>query len=201
MTSSPSPLPTNSAAVVGTAVSHQVIFVGPMGVGKTTAVHTLSDIEVVGTEVLRTSVAIAPDMSDPKRTTTVGIEYGQWQAPNGDQVGLYGTPGQVRFSSARTSIMAARARIILWMYGNSPSLIDDIDVWLAHLGDADVHARTLVALTRFDESDDRVAVRALRRRLDAAHQHVPIVRADPRNRDQVAFATTYVLSSRMRETS
>lgn len=42
-----------ASAVVGATTSHQVVFVGPMGVGKTTAVKALSDIPIVSTDVAR----------------------------------------------------------------------------------------------------------------------------------------------------
>ena len=71
---------------------YKLVFAGPVGAGKTTAVQSLSDIEVVSTESVATD-----ETRRLKRTTTVAMDYGVMRLDNGDQVHLYGTPGQKRF--------------------------------------------------------------------------------------------------------
>ena len=50
----------------------KIIFAGSMGAGKTTAIQSLSDKEVVSTDVENTDTK-----SHSKLLTTVGIDYGQ----------------------------------------------------------------------------------------------------------------------------
>ena len=71
---------------------YKIVFAGPVGSGKTTAIQSLSDIEVVSTEA-----NASDDVKKIKKTTTVAMDYGVMKLGNGDQVRLYGAPGQKRF--------------------------------------------------------------------------------------------------------
>lgn len=74
--------------------NYKIIFTGPAGAGKSTAINTLSDIPVVITEE-RTR------QKDPrhayKRTITVALDYGLIKLNHQYKIHLYGTPGQQRF--------------------------------------------------------------------------------------------------------
>ncbi len=171
--------------VLGPTTKRQVAFVGPLGVGKTTAVRAISDVAVVSTEVVRSSVAVGPKRATEKPTTTVGIDYGEWVAPDGSRVGVLGTPGQLRFASARTSVVARRASIVLWGFGDRPETVDEMSEWLDRIGDADVWARTIVALTRREGRDSVPDIGEFQRRLQRYRSDMPLLEADPRERDEV----------------
>lgn len=70
---------------------YKLVFAGPVGAGKTTAIQSLSDIEVV-----RTEANASDDVKTLKKTTTVAMDYGLMKLASGDQVRLYGTPGRAR---------------------------------------------------------------------------------------------------------
>ncbi|MGO1500467.1 MAG: GTP-binding protein [Marinobacter sp.] len=70
---------------------HRMAFVGDVGCGKTTIIQTLSDISTVNTD-RESSVPIG------KQFTTVGIDYGRIVLNDEMALGLYGVPGQRRFS-------------------------------------------------------------------------------------------------------
>ncbi|PSF05026.1 GTP-binding protein [Marinobacter fuscus] len=73
-------------------MNHKIIFAGPVGAGKTTAINTISDKPVVTTE------AEASDaVKERKATTTVAMDFGVLKLDDGTNVHLYGTPGQQRF--------------------------------------------------------------------------------------------------------
>lgn len=105
MDSSPSASP-NPRPVYLPEGDHQrvkILVAGPLGVGKTTAIRTLSQIPTLHTdEVMTDAAAGADDLSfvglRDKTTTTVAIDFGRLTLP-GDRVVLYlyGTPGQRRF--------------------------------------------------------------------------------------------------------
>jgi uncharacterized protein len=71
----------------------KILFIGPMGAGKTTAIHSVSDIPPVNTEAENTDAA-----QHSKATTTVAMDYGEIHLDEGDTVALYGIPGQTRFA-------------------------------------------------------------------------------------------------------
>ncbi|MDD2759156.1 MAG: ATP/GTP-binding protein [Methylomonas sp.] len=71
---------------------YKIIFTGPVGAGKTTAINSISDIPTVKTD------AAASDMTkNRKASTTVAMDYGVMNLDGGEKVHLYGTPGQERF--------------------------------------------------------------------------------------------------------
>ncbi len=71
---------------------YKIIFTGPVGAGKTTAIASLSDDPPVKTE------AAASDMTvQRKSATTVALDYGVMRLETGEKIHLYGTPGQERF--------------------------------------------------------------------------------------------------------
>lgn len=71
---------------------YRIVFAGPIGAGKTTAIGALSDIPPISTEV-----ASAEAEAVGKQTTTVAFDLGQVLLESGDLVQLYGAPGQARF--------------------------------------------------------------------------------------------------------
>ena len=67
---------------------HVILFTGPMGAGKTTAIESLSEIEVVRTEANNSERHIVD-----KATTTVALDYGEILIGAEEKVRLYGIPG------------------------------------------------------------------------------------------------------------
>ncbi|HVJ62348.1 MAG TPA: hypothetical protein VM555_06505, partial [Tahibacter sp.] len=70
----------------------KIVFTGPMGVGKTTAIAAISDEAPVSTDVFNTDRE-----AFDKALTTAGLDYGHIALDDGTAVRLYGTPGQARF--------------------------------------------------------------------------------------------------------
>ncbi len=71
---------------------NKIIFTGPVGSGKTSAISVLSDVPIVSTD------AKASDMTiNRKENTTVAMDYGVLYLNDNSKVHLYGTPGQERF--------------------------------------------------------------------------------------------------------
>jgi len=71
---------------------YKIIFTGPVGAGKTTAIDSISDVPPVKTD------AAASDMTKSRKAaTTVAMDYGIMNLADGEKIHLYGTPGQERF--------------------------------------------------------------------------------------------------------
>ncbi|GAA1165203.1 hypothetical protein F6W69_18130 [Microbacterium oxydans] len=161
----------------------RLVFAGPVGAGKTTAVRALSDVVTVDTDV-PISAGSAEYGDTDKTTTTVGLDYGTWKPTDEISVALIGVPGQDRFAHARQSVSASDTRMLLWLRADRGSISVDADEWLARLtGD---HERTVIAVTH-------VAAEALdevRRTLGASLERyrIPLTRvlaADARDRESV----------------
>lgn len=175
--------------VIGNRTRRQVAFVGPYGVGKTTAVRSLSDLPVVSTEVRTIGVDGAP-RGDTKSSTTVGIDYGQWRGPQG-VVGLYGTPGQERFDTIRNQAVSASTSLVLLVFGHIDNALDEADRWLERLGAGELGITLTVAVTRLDEAADRT-LDDFRDVLDRHDTDIALESADPRSKDDI---TRVVLSA------
>ncbi|MER5603689.1 ATP/GTP-binding protein [Streptomyces sp. NPDC002265] len=81
-------------------VGIKVLIAGGFGVGKTTFVNALSEIEPLSTEEILTAVSAATDRLDGvenKATTTVSLDFGRITLSPSHILYLFGTPGQERF--------------------------------------------------------------------------------------------------------
>ncbi len=78
----------------------KVVIAGGFGVGKTTAVASISEISVLTTEAAMTEVAAEIDRTGEvptKTTTTVALDFGCITIDDEIKLYLFGTPGQERF--------------------------------------------------------------------------------------------------------
>ncbi|RKE22049.1 ATP/GTP-binding protein [Streptomyces sp. TLI_171] len=78
----------------------KVVIAGGFGVGKTTAVRSISDIAPLTTEALMTEAAAGIDdgrLVPVKSTTTVAMDFGRIRIDDDLVLYLFGTPGQDRF--------------------------------------------------------------------------------------------------------
>jgi uncharacterized protein len=160
---------------------HVILFGGPMGAGKTTAIASLSEIDVVSTEAANTE----RDVVD-KPTTTVALDYGEITLDAEEKVRLYGIPGQRRFDFMWT-ILKERARgMILLVNNDAPDPVTMAVEFLEEFGDLYERGGVVIGVSRTDirstpTLDDYSAA------LEAAHPEktVPVFTVDPRQRDQM----------------
>lgn len=188
-------------SVVGTPTRRQVAFVGPFGVGKTTAVVTIAEGSIATTDVASSAMRLRAGRH-LKTTTTVGLEIGEWRAPDGTLVSIVGTPGQERFDVVRKSAMPRSQGVVVWAYGHHEYALLDAELWLEFIAqEVPAHKLTL-AVTRHDES--RGSLEDYRAVADKFDTTIPVLLADPREAEdvnRVLLAALRLSDSEIREVS
>ncbi|MGW5731687.1 MULTISPECIES: GTP-binding protein [Streptomyces] len=88
-----------TSSVAGAA---KILVVGPLGVGKTTLIGTVSEIKPLSTEAVMTQAGARVDtvVTGGKTTTTVALDFGRMTIDGELVLYLFGTPGQQRFLPA-----------------------------------------------------------------------------------------------------
>ncbi|WP_026299153.1 GTP-binding protein [Deinococcus aquatilis] len=90
----------------------KVVVAGPVGAGKTTFVQTISE-----TAVIATDVEASEDIG--KLNTTVAFDFGTLRL-DGQELHLYGTPGQDRFSFMWEVLCEGALGLVLLVAGDRP---------------------------------------------------------------------------------
>jgi len=130
--------------------NYKIVFTGPAGAGKTTAIQTLSDIPLILTEAVATD-----QVRQLKPATTVAMDYGMMKLSNDDKVNLYGTPGQKRFDFMWDILSQDAQGMVLMINATAPNPVDDLRFFCNHFrpfveSDALVVAVTHADQVRFD---------------------------------------------------
>jgi signal recognition particle receptor subunit beta len=82
-------------------IALKVVIAGGFGVGKTTTVRSISEIEPLSTDAAMTDVGVGVDvatLTPDKVDTTAALDFGRITFPDSIVLYLFGTPGQERFA-------------------------------------------------------------------------------------------------------
>lgn len=163
-------------------MEHKIIFAGPVGSGKTTAIGTVSDIMVVGTEA-----KASDEVAQRKNNTTVAMDYGILNLEGGGKVHLYGTPGQTRFDFMWEILSEGAMGFVILIDSARPDPLADLEYYLnafrkpiTQCGDVVVIGVTRTELNPQADLLDRFNERLLSMKLN-----IPVFEVDGRQREDV----------------
>ena len=170
-------------------IENKIIFTGPVGVGKTTAIAALSDDPPVQTD------ASASDMTAVRKGyTTVAMDYGVIRLDENTKVHLYGTPGQERFDFMWGILSKGSMGLILLLDNTRANPLKDLKFFLDSFRDLLKDAPVVVGVTKMDLRN-QPGVDVYQQYLAQHGLNVPVFEVDARNEDDVKQLVTAMLYS------
>jgi signal recognition particle receptor subunit beta len=129
--------------------NHKILFIGPVGSGKTTAIRSISDIDCLDTEAQVSDVT-----GRRKQTTTVAMDYGRITLSDRARIHLYGTPGQSRFrfmwELLSEEIAKDCAGVVMMLDNTRNYPMRDLNYYAREFSNLIREKRLVIAVTRSD---------------------------------------------------
>jgi signal recognition particle receptor subunit beta len=167
----------------------KIVFTGPMGAGKTTAITAVSDIPPVSTDMHNHD-----QESFAKEATTVALDLGQFGLDDGTVVRLYGTPGQERFSFMWEIAGRGAMGVILLIDGSSVNALSDLRTYATVFRRIAPDQPFIVGVGRTGP-DDVELLDACAQALESLSLAAPIFSVDVRKREDVLLLIETLLTS------
>lgn len=185
----------------------KIIFAGPVGSGKTTAIASISDKPPISTN------ESASDMTAiRKKETTVAMDYGVMNLENGDILHLYGTPGQQRFDFMWEILAEGGLGLVLLVDNRRENPFGDLAFYLKSfnkfinetgvvIGVTGMDVKTTPTLDQYQDELDRLNSDTHTRIVQAG---VPIFEVDARKKHDISVmleALLYSISTKQDKTA
>lgn len=166
------------------SASTKIVVAGGFGVGKTTFVGAVSEIDPLRTEALVTQESAAQDdisKVQQKHTTTVAMDFGRITLAENLVLYLFGTPGQRRFWFMWDDLVkGAIGAVVLVDTRRLDDSFAAVDYFEAK------GLPFIVALNQFDDAG-QFGADEIREAL-AISAHIPVITVDARDRESAKHA-------------
>lgn len=168
---------------------YKIIFTGPVGAGKTTAISSISDVPPVKTD------ASASDMTKSKKqATTVAMDYGIINLASGEKIHLYGTPGQERFDFMWDILVNGGIGLILLLDNTRADPFQDMRFFLKAFDKFIDGSSVAIGVTQMDISAT-LTIDDYHLQLETLGIKPPVFAVDARVRDDVSILVQSLLYS------
>jgi uncharacterized protein len=168
---------------------NKIIFTGPVGAGKTTAIASLSDVPPVKTD------EHASDMTrNRKAATTVALDYGVMNLAGREKIHLYGTPGQERFDFMWDILTTGGIGLVLLLDNTRADPFQDMRFFLTKFKDFIEATSLVIGVTQTDVSPTPF-LSEYHRQLEGTGFKPPIFEVDARRKAEVSMLVQALLYS------
>lgn len=170
-------------------INRKIIFTGPVGSGKTTAINSISDIDIVSTNQNATDMTVSR-----KRDTTVAMDYGVIKLGNDEKVHLYGTPGQERFDFMWSILTKGGIGLVLLLDNTRNDPFNDMKFYTNSFKEFIKEHQLVVGITQTDRQTSP-SINQYRNWLDELGYEAPVFEVDARSREDVSLLLQGLLLS------
>ncbi len=168
---------------------YKIIFTGPVGAGKTTAIDSISDIPPVRTD------ALASDMTKKRKSeTTVAMDYGIMNLDDGEKIHLYGTPGQERFDFMWDILTTGGIGLILLLDNTRADPFQDMRFFLDSFSQFITDTSVAIGVTQMDLSS-KPTINDFHKQLEGLELNVPVFSVDARVTNDISILVQALLFS------
>jgi signal recognition particle receptor subunit beta len=168
---------------------YKIIFTGPVGAGKTTAINSISDLPPIKTD------AAASDMTKSKKSaTTVAMDYGVMNLPGGEKLHLYGTPGQERFDFMWDILVTGGIGLVLLVDNTRADPFVDMKFFLDAFDKFISDTAVAIGVTQMDVST-KPSIEDYHVQLSSMGLKLPVFSVDARVRNDVSILIQSLLYS------
>lgn len=166
---------------------NKIIFTGPVGAGKSTAIASLSDIPPVSTD------EAASDMTKARKaSTTVAMDYGVMNLQGGAKIHLYGTPGQERFDFMWDILTTGGIGLVLLLDNTRADPFQDMKFFLGKFRHFIAATHLVIGVTQTDLSP-RPLLEDYHRQIESIGLKSPIFEVDARRKTDVSMLVQALL--------
>ncbi len=168
---------------------YKIIFTGPVGAGKTTAINSISDVAPIKTD------AAASDMTkNRKASTTVAMDYGVMNLAGGEKIHLYGTPGQERFDFMWDILTVGGIGLILLLDNTRADPFQDMKFFLDSFSQFINNTSVAIGVTQTDLSN-KPTIDDYHVQLQQIGLKPPVFAVDAREKNDVSLLVQALLFS------
>lgn len=169
----------------------KLVFAGPMGAGKTTAIRSIADSPPISTEMDLSEGATAE-----KSTTTVAFDFAVVMLDDDTPLYVYGMPGQDYFTYMRKILLQGAIGVVLVLDGSAAGIGSDCSEWLQSLQECQAPPHVVIGITKTEAAPDfsLAEVRSVVRR---SGQVIPVFTFDARDSEQTTHLVRALLISMM----
>lgn len=158
----------------------KLVFAGPVGAGKSTAIRAIADTEPVSTEMPLVDGAIGD-----KTTTTVALDFATVILDEGAPLFVYGLPGQQHFEFIYSIVIEGALGVVVLLNGRDLDVSNQCERWLHTIRGINKSIPIVIGVTQTDSNPD-FTLKPIREVLRRYQSPAPAFTVDARSRDEIA---------------